>query len=226
MALVLVKVGGSLAMYPQSLRSLCSKLAILSKVLPILILPGGGEFADTVRTVDKRFSLTNVASHKMAILAMDQYGLLLTDLHKDFIWITELREVQNSFNSGKVPVILPSKLLFSCDPLENAWSVTSDSIALWIASQLHASKLLLVTDVDGVFSSDPHKNKEAKLLKQVTPAELQKLSQRTSVDTALPRLLPEFPIDCYVVNGLFPERIEAVLTEQETTCTHISDKPS
>jgi aspartokinase-like uncharacterized kinase len=48
-----VKVGGSLAAYPEKLRSLCVKLSEISKKQKLLIVPGGGEFADTVRKHDE-----------------------------------------------------------------------------------------------------------------------------------------------------------------------------
>lgn len=225
MGLTVVKIGGSLALYPQSLRILCKKLVSLLKAHPFVLVPGGGEFADTVRTLDKRFSLSGSASHRMAILAMDQYGLMLSDLQAEFEAVSKLRDVETALGNGKIPVFLPSKLFFGVDPLENSWNVTSDSIALYIAAQLKAQKLLLVTDVDGVYNSDPHKEIEANLLRHITPAALSEVSMRTSVDAALPKLLLQYPLDCYVLNGLFSERIETVLEGQDTVCTFISDKP-
>jgi len=224
LAIVVVKVGGSLAMYPQSLRTLCKKIAVIAKRQKLVIVPGGGEFTDTVRAVDKRFSLSSVASHRMAILGMDQYGLMLTDLTPEFAATADLDEAQKVLDAGKVPVFLPSKHLFSRDPLENSWDVTSDSIALYVASELHADKLLLVTDVDGVFTADPRKYKWATLLQKVSPVELSELEQRTSVDKALPKLLLQWQIDCYVVNGLFPERVEAIFDGQDSVYTVISGK--
>jgi aspartokinase-like uncharacterized kinase len=224
MAPVVVKVGGSLALYPQSLRTLCKKISVLSKKHRLVVVPGGGEFADAVRAADKRFSLSSVASHRMAILSMDQYGLLLADLTPEFVAIVDLQETQKVLDSGKVPVFLPSKLMLSRDPLENSWDVTSDSIALYVASELHADKLLLVTDVDGVFTNDPRKDRGATLLQKVTATALSEMERRTSVDKALPNLLLQWQIDCYVVNGLFPERVEAILDGQDQVYTLISGK--
>ena len=133
---VVVKVGGSLAMYPESLRALCKKLSALSKKHRLVVVPGGGEFADAVRAVDKRFNLSSEASHRMAILGMDQYGLMLADLIPDSVAVVELEEIAKALDAGKVPVFLPSKILFSEDPLENSWDVTSDSIAIYIAHRL------------------------------------------------------------------------------------------
>ena len=225
MVLVVVKIGGSLALYPQSLSALCKKLVFLSTKHQLMVVPGGGEFADTVRVLDKRYNISCAASHRMAILAMDQYGLLLSDLQPEFIAVSEIAEVEKVLSNGHIPVFLPSNLLFRVDPLENSWNVTSDSIALYLAAQLGASKLLLATNVDGVYNSDPHKDLHASLLRQVTPSKYSDMTLRTSVDLALPKLLLQYPLDCYVVNGLFSERLEAILEGKDSIYTFIGSKP-
>ena len=111
--------------------------------------------------------------------------------------------------------------MFHEDPLENSWDITSDSIALYVADKINAEKVLLVTDVDGIYSNDPKKNPHAKLIKQLSPSELSAMNKRTSVDKALPKLLMKMPVDCFVVNGLFSERVEAILNGQETVSTLI-----
>ncbi len=107
------------------------------------------------------------------------------------------------------------------DPLENSWDVTSDSIATFVAIQSRAAKILLVTDVDGIFTKDPKKHSDAELIPKFAAEKLLKLASRTSVDKFLPKLLLKTQIDCYVVNGKYPERLEAILAGQETVCTRI-----
>ena len=217
-----VKVGGSLALYPEKLRALCAKLSEISAKHKLIVVPGGGEFADLVRDLDKRFNLSNEASHRMAILGMDQYGVLLSNLMPCSCAVNQLENVQKVLDSGKLPVFLPSNLLLSKDPLENSWDVTSDSIAVYIAGQLHISKVLLVTDVDGVYTCDPKKHSDAKLIKRLSAKELLMINKRTSVDKFLPKLLVQLQIKCFVVNGLYPERVEAVLDGRDAVCTLIN----
>ncbi len=181
MDMSIVKVGGSLALHPQKLRTLCAKLSEVSKKHKIMVLPGGGEFADTVRRLDKRFNLSCAVPHKMAILGMDQYGLLLSDLLPNSYILTQLEDVQRVLDLGKLPVFLPSNFLFSKDPLENSWDVTSDSIALYMAGQIHASRVVLVTDVDGVYTCDPKKFSHSKLISKLYAEELLNINNRTSV---------------------------------------------
>jgi aspartokinase-like uncharacterized kinase len=220
-----IKVGGSLAEDPEKLRALCQKLHELSKKYAFIVVPGGGGFADVVRVFDERFTLSRDVSHRMAILAMDQFGLLLSSITPNSHVFHSLENAKKLSEEGAVPIFLPSRLMFKDDPLENSWDVTSDSIAAYVANQVHSEKLVLITDVDGVFTSDPKKKSSAKLIERLSAEQLIKFNQRTSVDRYLPKLLLEAKFDCYVVNGLFPDRVEAVLASLLTTCTFVASRP-
>jgi aspartokinase-like uncharacterized kinase len=216
-----IKVGGSLSEEPERLIALCAKLSGLAKNYTLVVVPGGGRFADVVRESDKRFNLSSGVSHRMAILGMDQFGLLLSQLIPNSCATFLLSDAKQLSETGVAPIFLPSRLLFQEDPLKNSWDVTSDSIAAYVASRLQAAKLVLVTDMNGIFTKDPKKNEDATLIKRLSAEEMVKLDARTSVDRVLPKLLLEAPVDCYVVNGKHPERIEAILAGQQTTSTFI-----
>ena len=215
-----LKVGGSLAENVGTVKALCQQLGALAKTHRIVVVPGGGEFADTVRRFDKKYGLSNSVAHKMAILAMDMYGLFLSDISVNSYVFDDLNQINHE--KGKLPILLPSKLMFQDDTLENSWDVTSDSIAAYIAGLLDAKKLVLVTDVDGIFSDNPKHNLEAKLVKEISAQELLGWNTRTSVDKMLPKIVLENRLDSYVVNGKHPERIQAVLENKKTVCTHVT----
>lgn len=217
-----MKIGGSLGQHPEKLRALCAKLSEASKKHRLIVVPGGGEFADTVRSYDKRFNLSQQTSHRMAILAMDQYGYVLHDLLPDSCLVNKLEDLQKTLNASNLLICLPSNFLFAEDTLENSWDVTSDSIAVFIAGKLGISKTVLVTDVDGVFTRDPKNSPNAKLLNILSAEKLLAMKRRTSVDKFLPKQLLKHRTQCFVVNGRFPERVEAVLEGKETICTQIS----
>jgi aspartokinase-like uncharacterized kinase len=220
-----IKVGGSLAGNTEKLRALCQKLSELAKKYAFIVVPGGDGFADVVRDFDKRFSLSPDISHKMAVLTMDQFGLLLSDIMPNSRIFHLLENAKNLSETGIVPIFLPSRLLFKEDPLENSWDVTSDSIAAYVAARVNAEKLVLITDVDGVYTSDPKTGSVATLIERLSAQQLLKLNRQTSVDRCLPKLLLDAQLDCYVVNGLFPERVEAVLAGLLTTCTFVVSRP-
>jgi aspartokinase-like uncharacterized kinase len=219
-----IKVGGSLVEDPAILRALCNRLGEIAKKYRITIVPGGSKFADAVRECDQRYALSPEISHRMAILGMDQFGLLLSQIIPNSCTTYLLTDAKQLSQIKVVPIFLPSRLMFQDNQLEHSWNVTSDSIAAHVAGQLRADKVILVTDVDGIFTSDPKKNSDAKLINQLSASELLKKAQRTSVDRFLPKLLLNTHTDCYVVNGAYPERIEAILTGQHTTYTFVAAK--
>jgi len=216
-----IKVGGSLAENPPMLITLCNKLSELSKKHNVIVVPGGSKFADVVREFDQIYSLSTDAAHRMAILSMDQFGLLLSQIIPSSYTTYSLRDAKQLSEGKAVAIILPSQLMFKELPLEPSWDITSDSIAAYVASQLNAIKLILITDVDGIFTSNPKKHSNAKLIPIITATQLLTFAQRTSVDKFLPKLLLKDDLCCYVVNGAYPERVDAILTGQNTVCTVI-----
>jgi aspartokinase-like uncharacterized kinase len=219
-----IKVGGSLAEYPENLRLLCHKLAGLAKKYMLIVVPGGGRFADVVREFDNRFALSCNRAHSMAVLAMDQFGFLLSNITPNSRVFHLLKNAKKLSKAEMVPIFLPSRLMFEEDPLENSWDATSDSIAAYVAKRVNAGKLVLVTDVDGVFTSDPKVDSDATLIRKISAEQLLTMNRRTSVDRYLPKLLLDAQVDCYIVNGLFPERVETILAGLNTTCTFVASK--
>ena len=219
---VLLKVGGSLALQTEKLRELCAQLSGHSKNQRLIVVPGGGEFADAVRSVNQRFNLSDKIAHQMAILGMDQYGLLLVNLMPNSLPVNDIKQIQVALDSRKLPVFLPSSFMENEDPLENSWNVTSDAIAVYLASRLFIKKVLLVTDVDGIYINNPKEHSDEKLIKKISSKQLSELNERTSVDTFAPGLISKFHVDCYVVNGLFPERVLSLIEGKDAISTRIT----
>jgi aspartokinase-like uncharacterized kinase len=219
-----IKVGGSLAETPKALKALCTELSRVAREHSVVVVPGGGKFADAVRDFDKEFALSSALSHRLAILAMDQYGLVLSQVIPGACTCDDVEEAKRISETRKVPVFLPAKLMFKDDALEASWDVTSDSIAAYVAYKLQAPKVLFVTDVDGIFTGNPKKYPDVKLLSEISLTELQTFPERTSVDKFLAKFLSKNPLDCYVLNGNYPKRVKAVLSGQQTICTKIVTK--
>jgi len=216
-----LKIGGSLAEEPDILRALCLELSEMAKNHRITAVPGGGRFADVVRELDERFHLHDTVSHNMAILAMDQYGIFLSSITPGSRTTATLDGARQHSDAKHLPILLPSKLMSRADPLPHSWDVTSDSIAGYIAGELGSEKLILVTDVDGVYTEDPKDNPDAALIEEISVGELSIRDDRTSVDRYLPRIISEARLDCYVVNGKRPDRVRAILDNKLPRCTRI-----
>ena len=216
-----LKIGGSLAEEPARLRALCRELSEMARTHRIAAVPGGGRFADVVRELDERFHLQNTVAHNMAILAMDQYGIFLSSITPGSRTTCTLDEARQHSEAGLIPIFLPSRLMSQADPLPHSWEVTSDSITAYIAGELRSEKLVLVTDVDGIYTADPKDNPAAELIQKISVADLSTLAARTSVDRYLSEIIAKARLDCYVVNGRYPERVRAILKNELPRCTRI-----
>src|SRR5688572_11112389 len=66
-----VKLGGSYALSPRLPAILA---AIRASHVPVVVVPGGGPFADAVRAAQPRMGFGDRAAHRMALLAMAQFA--------------------------------------------------------------------------------------------------------------------------------------------------------
>lgn len=205
-----VKVGGSLSR-GEHLPLLCRRLAEIGQHHPLLLVPGGGPFADTVRALDRRFGLEDSAAHWMAIQAMDQYGWLLADLVPGSKAVTDLAAARALAGAGRVAVLLPYALLRAADPLPHSWDVTSDSIAAWIASMAGAPLLVLLKDVDGLVAESRDRPQGSMSQEELARCE--------GVDRTLSDLLPRLGLEMWVINGERPKRLAELLSTGATVGT-------
>ena len=139
-----VKVGGGLLAHEGSLDAVLSVLADVARDERLLIVPGGGPFADAVRDQDTRLTLTDDAAHWMAVLGMDQYAHLIVSRMPGAELVTDEAELSRALVAERIPVLAPYAWLRRADPLPHSWEVTSDSIAAWIARAIGAGRLVLV----------------------------------------------------------------------------------
>jgi aspartokinase-like uncharacterized kinase len=149
---IVIKVGGALLARPAAFEAVVANLSQLGPTLAdraVLVVPGGGPFADSVRAVDAEFGLGDDASHWMAILAMDQYAHLLAARVRRSVLVDDPSAARAVCGTGRIPVLAPYRRLRNADPLPHSWDVTSDSIALWLALDAGASELILVKPVPG-----------------------------------------------------------------------------
>ncbi len=191
-----VKVGGSLAqaeVLPHWLEVLGNEGGGR-----VVIVPGGGPFADQVRSAQAFWAFDDATAHRMAVLAMDQYGLLMTGLRPDLVPVFTEAEIRRALGEARVPVWMPSVMLRDGFELPRCWEVTSDSLAAWFATRLGASRLLLVksVDVDASEISAAH------------------LAKRDVVDATLPSLVARSGFSTWVIGREHYPRIKHALTDR------------
>lgn len=216
---VVCKIGGSLGK-PEVLRPLLRTLEALRAEHRLLVVPGGGSFADLVRTEAAVFHLGETAAHWMAILAMDQYGYLLADLGHATRTVRTSTEIEDALGDGAVPILLPSTLLLGADPLPHSWEVTSDAIAAHLAVSFGAELLVLLKDVDGVLTADPRQDPGAVLIPRLR---LSHLAGYACVDAAFATEAERLR-RCWILNGRHPDRLVTLLRSGQTVGTEIETR--
>ena len=109
----------------------------------VVIVPGGGDFADQVRFAQQQWRFNDVIAHEMAILAMQQMALVFKGLQPSFILAHSVAEIKQQNQS--VPIIWsPAIQELNKAGVAASWEITSDSLAAWLATQLKATDLILV----------------------------------------------------------------------------------
>ncbi len=146
-----IKIGGSLAasaLLPRWLRA-------LDKISgqPIVV-PGGGPFADAVRAAQMDMGFDDLTAHRMALLAMEQYGLVLAAMAPRPAMAATPAAIRRAWRVSQIPIWAPSHMLAAA-PVPASWDATSDTLAAWLAHELGATKLLLVKSTDLPSSAAP-----------------------------------------------------------------------
>jgi aspartokinase-like uncharacterized kinase len=142
---LVVKIGGGLlsAEGLEGLRRACADVLELARGRPVLVVPGGGPFADVVRALDAQVGLGDAVAHRLALQAMDQLGVLLAPMLSG---AELLRELVAPRSLG----LLVAAPAFAGRPdVPESWDVTSDSLAVLAAGAIGAEEAILLKPVDG-----------------------------------------------------------------------------
>jgi aspartokinase-like uncharacterized kinase len=145
----IVKVGGGLLGKAGALDLVAEALAAFSPGRRLLILPGGGPFADAVRTMFRRVRIGEDAAHWMAVLGMDQYAHALAARLAGAVLVEAQDDIVAARRTGQLPVLAPYRWLRATDPVAHSWDVTSDTIAAWFAGVLEARRIVLIKPAAG-----------------------------------------------------------------------------
>jgi len=132
-----VKLGGSLlaaGLLPQCLMQLAGFAG------RVVVVPGGGLFADQVRSAQRQYGFDDNNAHYMAVLAMQQMAYLIHGMDSRF---RIMPAIDGRCDDG-LQVWAPQIDELDAAGIPAGWEVTSDSLAAWAARQLAADELLLV----------------------------------------------------------------------------------
>jgi len=149
---LVVKIGGSLS----ETGRLCNALKMLSAAqVPIVIVPGGGPFADAVRSLQREMSFDDAVAHRLAMLAMEQMAEWMVAQRPGLKVAQTIDEISDCIMDGQIPVWAPLHMMGDDESTPASWSVTSDSLAARLAELLDARLILLKSvDVAGNVSAE------------------------------------------------------------------------
>jgi aspartokinase-like uncharacterized kinase len=137
-----VKIGGSLSHDP-SLREWLTQLWEVGGGR-VVIVPGGGDFADTVRAYQSEWRFGDLAAHNMCLLAMAQYAILMQGVMPELVLASNEMRIRRALRDGRVAVWVPTDLMRDTPDEMTDWNTTSDSLAAWLSTTLNAERLMVV----------------------------------------------------------------------------------
>lgn len=137
-----VKIGGSLNHDPL----LPQWLELLAQLGGgrVTLVCGGGGFADEVRRSQSHWRFDNLAAHNMAVLAMTQSAYMAHALQPALRLARDKSEIREVLRGGQAALWLPYEWLRERSGADTGWDTSSDSIALDLARQLNAERLVVV----------------------------------------------------------------------------------
>ncbi len=110
----------------------------------IVIVPGGGVYANRIRAVQRAQQHSDTTAHGLALNAMRRYGALLARQGAGLKQIATPGALRQVLRRKQVPLWSPVKMTPAWTDLPRNWSISADSLALRLATQLGAACLLLI----------------------------------------------------------------------------------
>jgi uridylate kinase len=172
---IVIKLSGSIFsqdLHNNSIKKYAEMLGYISKKVHPIVVAGGGKIArlyinlarslgSDEATLDIMGIEVSRLNARLLIAALD--GLAYSQVP------TDLENVAIAVQSGKIVVV---------GGLHPGQSTNATSAL--IAEKIKASKFLNATDVDGIYNTDPNRDKKAKLFKEVTVEQCLKILQSES----------------------------------------------
>ena len=211
--IAIFKIGGKILEDIENLSSTISQLEQLYKegiIHKIIVIPGGGSFANFIRKVYNELKFTEEVAHWMGIISMNYNGL---ELNKKFPNIELIENFDKLKDNRRIfCVFLPYEFIKEKDNLPHSWDITSDSISLFIAKELELKECYLIKDVDGILSNkfqvikelsttEFKDMKESGKLAEIIGKEKGLKEKTMPIDSYTLTLIDKYRISCIILNG-------------------------
>lgn len=144
--MIVIKLGGSL-LESEGLLQCIEAIEQNYQGKELIVVPGGGCFAEQIRGLQKRWHFNDKAAHEMAILAMQQMALLFQSLNSAFDIVHNVANFPALLKLKKILIWSPDINELNSAGIPANWDITSDSLAAWLAKTLAAEELILVKSI-------------------------------------------------------------------------------
>lgn len=142
---LIVKVGGSLA---ETGRLKDVLRAIVRAGRAVIVVPGGGQFADKVRDLQTVLRFDDASAHRMAMLGMHQMAEVFFKLESRLAPADSIEGIGRVLAVGQIPVWLPLQMSQNDPDIPQNWSITSDGLAARLAERMGGLPVVLVKSID------------------------------------------------------------------------------
>ena len=164
-------------------------------------------------TYDKLFSEYNRTVAQILLTAPD---LTCPDRHEKF------ENTMNRLLELRVLPIINENDTVSTQEIEFG---DNDTLAAEVAKSVRADLLVLLSDIDGLYSADPHRNSDAKLIPEVYELNEEILALAGGAGSKLgtggmetklraARIATEAGCDMIITNGAYPERLYSIIDNE------------
>ncbi len=142
---LVVKIGGSLV---ETGRLAGALDMIAAATRAVVVVPGGGAFADKVRDLQRALKFADAAAHRMAMLGMRQMADFYISMRDEFAVADSLDAIAATLASGKTPVWDPRHMAAEDETIPANWTATSDALAARLAERHGGAPLVLIKSID------------------------------------------------------------------------------
>jgi len=208
---LVIRIGGSVVASPFNPMLMNAYIELLQNLRRqghvIAAVVGGGSLSRELIKTARAMGLSEAAQDEVAIsvsrvlaqlfvLRLGRYGALTVP--------TDIEDAAELLEKGKIVVMGGLKP-----------GMTTDTVAAMLAKRVKADLLVKATDVDGVFTRDPKKYKDAKMLERLSFDDLFGFFEKEHheagihqvIDPEAVRILQKKRIKTVVVNGFKPENV-------------------
>ena len=213
---IFLKIGGSILDDLESTKALIDAIVDVDTRRPIVLMAGGGRTVKKLKSHQQQLQMDFHGCWHAGIKQIEFQSHVLSAYSSRLELVSTLRDGTHAHNQGSIPIFSPGSFIVEREPFEHSWDITTDSMSVFFAAEFGCGRLLIVTDVDGIYSGSSQCIFEELSLTQLATLPSSK------TDPFFPRYLERYPVDVTVLNGLCPDRVQGALRGKQVIGTRVT----